>query len=320
MSASCRASVSPGSLADRRHWLAVAGLVLGLCAGGWEATAVAQPKPAKKLTVESPKVTAMDGWPLQLTYYKQPVDSDAPVVILLHMSKQDSRVWKDGFAETLWKDGYAVVCVDLRKHGESQGPGGQGAAVELSPQDYVAMVGGDLEAVKEFVLAEHTAKTLNMRKMAIVGVEMSATIAVNFAANDWIKPPYDDGPNLATRTPRGQDVRALVLLSPESALPRMSSTAGLKSLADPRKKVAMLFISGKQDPLDKGQTSKMFKVVSAPVQNESRVALKELDVKLRGTNLLGKKLGVEEAIQSFLGTHVKSLSDPWVDRRSRLTR
>ena len=52
-----------------------------------------------------------------------------------------------------------------------------------------------------------------------------------------------------------------------------------------------------------------------------RLEFFELPGKLRGTDLLGKKLGVEGGTTRFLEAHVKDLKGPtydWRDRKSKL--
>src|SRR5690606_10555327 len=117
--------------------------------------------------------------------------------ILLHGKGGDRLVWEQkgagatgkSFAAVLQDQGYAVVSVDLRKHGESKREDDK----ELRPDDYRAMV-GDLEAVKKFLLAEHQEKKLNINKLGIIAADDMAPVAVTFAQIDWQKKPYDDAP------------------------------------------------------------------------------------------------------------------------------
>jgi hypothetical protein len=117
------------------------------------------------------------------------------------------------------------VTVDLRKHGESKTADEQDST--LRPNDYAAMR-GDLQAVKNFLLAEHQEKKLNISKLGIIAADDMCPVAATFTQDDWLIPPYDDAPvtDPAARTPRGQDVRALVLLSP-------SQTAGSMNILGP---------------------------------------------------------------------------------------
>jgi hypothetical protein len=346
-----------------------AGIVRGLmCLACWSVLACSsgvaqdkQDKPVEDKTVLSPG----DGWPLKLTYYKATSDGkEAPVVLLMHMKGESRLVWTapKGFAEQLHGKGFAVVAVDLRKHGQSK-PGAEDddpkkaasadkdkgkkstSGADLKPADYQLMV-RDMDGIKKFIFEEHQKGHLNMRKMAIVTPEMSAAIGITFAAADWQKTPYDDASTLAARTPRGQDVQAMVFLSPETTLPGVPAhqvAPQFKAIGAP---MAALILVGKTDPKDKGQAQTLFKQLggdpaktSAPKkaadpkktakekekeaekESKERLFYVELNAKLRGTELIGKKLGVEDAIIGFLTDHVKTLKGPayeWRDRQSKL--
>lgn len=335
----------------------VVGMVL--CAS-WQVSAQDD---KKEKPVESKTLQAADGWPLKITYYRSSEGKEAAAVILLHGKNENRLVWtgpkgSEGFAESLHKKGFAVITVDLRKHGQSK-PGEEdseptavkkdkaakkSSGSELKPGDYQAMV-ADMETIKKFIYEEHQKGHLNMRKTAIVAPGMSAAIAVVFATNDWAKTPYDDAPTLAARTPRGQDVQALVLLSPETNLPGVLSlqvAGGLKATP-----LASLVVVSKGDTQDKDQSKKLFaqlggdtsktaapkkaepkkakekdKEKEAEKEKEERHFFVELPGKLRGTELLGKRLGIEDAMLNFLKDHAqdrKGAAYEWRDRQSRLT-
>lgn len=319
-------------------------------------------------TIQSPA----DGWPLKLTYYRSTEGKEAPVVILLHMKNESRLTWTapKGFAEQLHAKGFAVIAVDMRKHGQSKlgaedddskkaassdkdkskkSSGGS----DLKPADYTLMV-RDMDGIKKFIFEEHQKGNLNMRKTAIVAPAMSAAIAITFAAADWAKTPYDDAPTVAMRTPRGQDIQAMIFLSPETALPQVPAHQVAGQLkATP---MAAFVVVGGSDAQDKDQAKKLFQLLGgdpakteAPKKKaepktepkkttkdkekesekgsdkktEERFFYAELKgVKLRGTDLLGKNLKIEEAMIKFLEDHVKSLKGPvyeWRDRQSRLT-
>lgn len=341
------------------RWLGVfaVGALLGMAQ-----TASAQDSKKEK-PIDDKVIQSADGWPLKLTYYKSTEGKEAAVVVLLHGKGDNRLVWTapKGFAETLHSKGFAVIALDLRKHGESK-PGGDDSDAaskkekeksakkssnsDLKPVDYPAMV-ADLEAVKRFIYEEHEQKNLNMRKLAIVAPEMSAAIAITYAVADWAKNPFDDASTPIARTPRGQDVQALVLLSPETNLPGVLSTqvaGALKSTP-----LAALVVVSKGDSQDKDQAKKIFVQLggdaakTAPAtkkaepkkgkekekdtekekekNDKQRHFLVELPGKLRGTELIGKKLVTEDVMLNFLKEQVqdrKGTFYEWRDRKSRL--
>ncbi len=282
-----------------------------------------------KLQTET--ASAPDAFPIRFSYYPALAEKNsdglenAGVVILLHSDKGSRISWDKGsapagqptFPAVLQEQGYAVVTVDLRKHGQSVL---EGREDPLQNDDYAKMAAGDLKAVKDFLQKEHQEKKLNMGKMAIVGAGFSAPVATAFAEYDWLQKPHDDSPVPTMRTPRGQDVKAIILLSPDAAAGRLQTNKSLVFLN--KQNLAFLFFVGKQDGADKGAAKNCFKACAGGTKKaEGRVYLLEPDMKDRGTDLLGKATQVVEVpMLKFLEEHLKNLKVPWVDRRSRLER
>ena len=287
-------------------------------------SASAQNTAAKpELTKQDKMLTARDGWQIFTTYYPSAKLENAPVVILLHAKGSSRQVWQNGFATRLQKLGYAVVAVDLRKHGQSTTPPDGGApqdANDLKPNDYAAMVSLDLEAVKAFLLEEHQKKQLNIRKLAIIAPEMSAALALNYTVLDWMKKPYPDAPSLAARTPRGQDVRALVLISPDTSLPKFSAGRATQKIKSPAWNIAVFLGAGSKDSQGAAQANKLYKQMASFAKNDERMYIELPNSKDRGTDLVYKDRKFMSFVLAFLEKHLKGLEDTWQDRRSRLER
>lgn len=297
----------------------------------------AAPPANEVFTSEVRTLQTRDGVPLRITYYPSVKGKESPVVVLLHMKDGNRLIWqgKGGFAERLQQEGFAVITVDLRKHGESR-PGGGGAgnvlpeggrkgtdkraaSGDLKPADYRAMWEIDVETVKNFIYDENQAERLNMNKMGIVGPEMGAGVAALFAANDWLKPPHEDG-QVGFQTPRGQDVRAIVLISPKSSFHGLVIAPAINVLREQQRDVAFLVCVGKHDPQDKGQAKKIFDQAAAFPNASKRMYRYEYPGKLHGTDLIGNKLGIEEHMVAFFDQHLKQRESPWRDRQSKLER
>jgi pimeloyl-ACP methyl ester carboxylesterase len=310
-------------------WMAaLAGAVLALPAGGVSA----QPPAKKNLRAEEKTLVTKMGISLKITYFPSNAGEEAPVAVLLHGKAGNRLVWKD-FAVLLQQNDFAVVTVDLSGHGESgtrfpkpAASGGKKAETgTLRPAEYQAMVADDLEAVKKFLFDEHQKKLLNMTKLAIAAADFSSAVAIVFADRDWQKLPYDDAATLEAKTPRGQDVRALILLSPEEQVPGLNAAPSLSRL----RAVGMQAMVGvaKGDRLDKGSAKKIHDLL-APKKvdgDKQYVYFVEYEGKLRGTDLFNRELNpdapkVEANMYNFLDKHVKQLPFPWRDRRSRIER
>lgn len=317
-------------------------VVLG-AAGFVLSTASAAQKPgAEKRDTEPEKkiLRTEDEVPLHITYYKSIAEKgsemDSPVVVLLHMKDGNRFVWQTdgGFARQLQADGYAVVTVDLRFHGENKAGGAAGGNAnqgagkkpgkkgnDLKPEVYEAMASLDMEAVKQFIFEEHQAKNLNMNKMGIVGPEMGASVAAYYTVLDWSKEPHEDA-QPGFQTPRGQDVRALVFISPQNTFHNSLPMAKvIPVLKDPEKDIAVLVCCG-SDAKDKAQSEKIFEMLlQPPAQNKKRMHFKAYNARPTGTDLLDKKeVGIEEYMLVFFGEHLKKINSPWRDRRSKRER
>lgn len=277
---------------------------------------------------------APDGYPIHITYYPFRESKEnsgttaltAPVVILLHGSGENRLLWdknsgprdQDPFPVLLQKRGYVVVSVDLRKHGDSiASPGGDSA---VTPGDYPAMVMGDLVAVKDFLFGENQAQRLNMQKIGIVAIGISAPVAAAFAEFDWTRPPHDDAPVLANKTPRGQDVKTLVLISPEASAGRLRTATSLKTLRRINPAIPFQVVVGGQDNAAKRQAQTIFDAY-APSRGESNPRYEFLtpDTKESGMPLF-RQAAVYAFVFKFLDTQLKPMDIPWRDRRSALER
>lgn len=267
-------------------------------------------------------VRTADGWEIHYTYWESPMGKEAPVVILLHGKGQARLVWKAlPLAKDLAKEQYAVIAVDLRKHGESKAPENasvQARSSRLTKLDYGGMIQGDLEAIKKFIYSEHQAQRLNMRKLGVVATDMSTAIALNWAAYDWSKKPYDDAPVASARTPKGQDVQTLILVSPVdslSGLGTIESTRYLRSTG-----ISALLLYSNKTSKEKRTAAKMYAQLGGEQQDKDakRIHSYGFDLKLSGTNLIGRHPQIQPAIRKFLADHVRLHDAKWQNRQSRL--
>lgn len=310
-------------------------LLTGLLAADVVYAQGAKPPPRKTI-FEEKRLATRDGETIHCTYFPSVAGKKAPVAVLMHGEKGNRLVWQtgpgntSGLAGALQQNEFAVLTVDLRKHGENiAGSGGAPAAnkksdpIKLLPRDYQRMVAFDLEAVKKFLLEEHENQKLNVNKLALVGADFSAAVALQYFELDWSKQPYDDAPVPAQRTPKGQDVRALVLLSPDTSVPGLSVTAATQQIRALNGFVSVMIGVGTKDDNDKGAAEKLADQISPPGIKKEGAAqylfLEKYDTKLRGTDLLNKGLKVEVAMYNFLDKFVKNAPGEWRTRKSPLS-
>lgn len=306
-------------------WLAMGFLSLALVASETP-TAYGQgntKKPGNQAPQNMTLVTK-DGVTLHATYFASSAGRNAPVAVLMHGKGGNRLVWQagvgtaPGFAQALQANDFAVITLDLRGHGENIAGGttGKAEATRFVPRDYQAMVAMDLEAVKKFIFDEHQKQALNMSKLALVGADFSASVALMYTELDWLKEPYDDAAVPAQRTPRGQDVRALILLSPDTRVPGLNTNMAVTQIRN--LKMPVMIGVGKKDNLDRGSSKKLADLISPKMEDPQYLFLQEYDTKFRGTDLLNKGVGVEPQMYKFLDEFVKKLPIEWRDRKSPL--
>ena len=281
---------------------------------------------------ENRTVTTTDGWDIKITYFESPAGKESPVVILLPGAEglehsRTRKVW-EGTARALQRQGMAVVTADLRKHGDSA-PDSENAnprLLRLGPGDYGLMVTRDLEAIKAFLVKEHQSQKLNIRKLGVAAAGSSCMVAAAFAANDWLKKPWPDAPTFAQRTPKGQDVRAIMMLSPKSPVKGLNTTATTKAIADPAKQIAVHIYYNPADRAEKKAADSVFRFLElkkVPDQEPRQLKEGPPEKKYSAEGLLtakdkSGKVVMEKHIGDFFNAYLKMREDPWKTRTSKL--
>jgi pimeloyl-ACP methyl ester carboxylesterase len=281
-------------------------------------------------------IVTKDGAQLALTYYKSPIRPGTPEakqvtpVVLLH-DYLETRATFASLAQRLVFRGeepnqgpaFAVIAVDLRGHGDSTKqilPNGSQQVLDATRLNdragMAAMVALDMEAVRSWLVTKNDEGAFNLNKLCMVGAGMGASVAANWAAQDWAAPP------LAV-VKQGQDVKALALISPRWSYRGLTMQApmtqtGLKQSA------AWLIISG-DEVADVMTDARRINTQLVRFHPESKTpGATGLRVIGWPSSLQGGKLlaqhgpGVEEQIVRFFTQHVATLELPWISRRERL--
>jgi pimeloyl-ACP methyl ester carboxylesterase len=219
--------------------------------------------------------------------------------------------------------GYAVAVPDLRGHGKSvhrlTGQDTQASIVreQFRPSDLRDML-LDIEAVRSFLVDENNQKRLNLQLLGVVGFELGTVIAMNWTDYDWDVPSF---PTLK----QGQDVQALVLVSPEQAFRGVAIQPALTNEAI-RQRLSMMVIYGKGAPgADAGKrlhntlqrSRRPMTTRGGDAERFRNLFLVELDTSLAGSRLLDNAaLGVSRQIAEFFQRRLRAQQEdfPWRDR------
>lgn len=287
---------------------------------------------------ESVTLTTKDGVQLKATYFPGPADKgstqakQATPVVLLHDFKSTRAVFtplalllQTSGGQGADKPSFAVVSVDLRAHGESTKlltPDGATAeldAAKISKDGLIAMASLDMEAVRNFLVNKNDASELNLNKLCLVGSGMGASVAANWAVQDWAAPPLAVGK-------QGQDVKAIVLISPRWSYNGLSMQNPMK-FAPLKQNVAWLLIGGAQDPKAKADFLRIQKLLEkshpatkkSGAQQNSGLAVVSLPSSLQGDTLVSQSgEQINEQVVKFLMQNVAAGQQPWLSRRNRL--
>ena len=274
-----------------------------------------------------------DGWKINATYYgpqegKRDGKETVPIIMIHGWEGQGSEY--SLLALGMQTLGHASIVPDLRGHGRSTTrrlANGEFDTVkyddsrDFTPRERESMV-LDVEAAKNFLLKKNNAGEVNIEMLCIVGAEMGSIVALNWAAMDCSAPstPY---------LKQGQYVKALVLLSPRTAIERLNATQALNHRAIVQRLSLMIAVGqqGRKEYSDaKRIHSRLEKIRPAPPKERvARLRKQDLflitaDTNLQGTNLLNRGLPVNVSIAKFVDLRLVFQREdlPWGERKSPL--
>ncbi len=262
-----------------------------------------------------------DGVELAATFFPSTRGKEAVPVILVPPLKGSQADYKD-LAGYLQAQGHAVLTVDLRGQGGSKKVKAADRVIDLnidtmSADNYYRMVTTDMERFKAFLMERHNAGELNIELLCVVGAEMGSIVAMEWARMDW------SWPILATGK-QGQDVRALVLISPVVAI-KYFKLGPVLSFPPVMRDLSVLILVGRQDSKAYREAQRLhstFKKFHPDVPADERAERQSLfygrlDTSLQGSKLLGAKgLNVEKTIDDFITLRLvnKAKDFPWKPR------
>lgn len=286
------------------------------------------------LTPQDLVLKTEDGLDLHTVYYPGPKLKKSVPVILLHAFKGDHRDF-DELAQLLQSIGCAVIVPDLRGHGDSKSIARTSTtsdevkkqtldAKTLRPGDFADMVRFDVETVKQYLRQRNNEGKLNIDRLCLVGAEMGAAVALNYAALDW------NVPDLLTGK-QGKDVKALVLISPDR---NFKGLATMQALDDPnvQTQISVMIVAGNKGSSKAVESAKQIhkkfeRFHPPPAEGEAKekkdLFLISPATSLQGTPLLTEKsLDLPQKIAQFINLRLmaskKSATWPWALRKDPL--
>ena len=331
---------TPADLRSRRFATVVTSLLtIGLAAliGLASPTACAQDEAALddeevvEAGGESEPLKTKDGLKMACRYYPGPEDKETIPVVLLHGWKGQGSDY-DALAQFLQSDeggAHSVIVPDLRGHGGSTELKPEGSedskkinADRMNKQTFQEMLRFDLEAVKKFLMEKHHQGALNIDSLTVVGSEMGSVLALHWTARDWSWEPL-------AGIKQGQDVKAVVLLSPPASFKGVTPALALKQ-TDVRDSVSLMLLYGRDDAKATSSATKLHNVLKRNRQQEfdSNEEKREkqdlfrvgLETSLQGSDLLmeEEELPTSKYISQFIEGRVRNHMEddfPWKARR-----
>jgi len=290
-------------------------VVVAAMGAGLDPTAYAQDKNADAKKIPPPEELTLhtdDGLQLAVTYYPGTKGKQSIPIVLLHEFKQsrtnftavDPAGKPVGLAPALQSQGFAVIVPDLRGHGESTRKKGGNKddkldADKMQPPQFGLMVTQDMKAVKDFLWEKNNAGELNIDKLCVVGAEMGASVALNFAGYDAVG--YDHNAPFYGPLKLGRFVKVLVLISPKWSFPGLPLS---RAVGNPvvKNDVAMLILVGKKDAKAMKEAKRIHDVFEKthpePRDDDDDKLDKQtlvmllLDTSLQGTKMLDPTSGI----------------------------
>jgi hypothetical protein len=159
-----------------------------------------------------------------------------------------------------------------------------------------------MEAVKAFLMERNNAGELNIELLCVVGVEQTCIVALNWAKQDWSWP---QGPDIK----RGQDVKALVLISPVKVFKGAHASDALKHEIV-KNKLSTMIVVGKQNASLYRDVKSLYSTMERgrpafPRDDRERLKVQDLflitaTTTLQGEKLLDPRFDIDKKIGAFI--------------------
>ncbi len=260
-------------------------------------------------------------------------DRDSVPIIMLH-GWGGKRQEYAGLAIYLQSQGHSVLVPDLRGHGKSLERRESGKKVDRERMNKTEIGEGliaDIEACKRFLRDKNNEELCNIDALTIIAAGESCIPAIVWSVRDWSYPPIGG-------KKQGQDVKALVLLSPAMNFKGLTANkylAGFPISSRTREPLSIMIGVGTRDRdgakdaraiynrLEGGRKKPTYTATSAKekmleIKRKKDLAFEQYSVSYSGTRLVDKraKLSLGTKIGEFIHFRVDERSDnfPWQNR------
>lgn len=326
----------------RRGWVAIAFFVVGTVAATVPARAqnAAAPKavaPNAQNKAEEPKLPepedinrdSKDGVALKMTYFAGTLGKKSTPIILLH-GWDGQRGDMEALAFRLQSLGHTCLTVDLRGHGQSLKykavEKGEIVYKDLDRKDFklrdLESMTYDIEAAKKYLLEKNNAGECNIEALGIVACDVMCSAAMRWSIADWSAP-------VLPAFKQGQDIKALVLLSPSPPFKGFNGNDFFVNQTT-RKQLSVMLVAGSEDAKSLSEAKRLnmkLQQFHPKPSGDDAIDRKQLDLflvtpgtELQGSKLLSRALPVVNNIANFLNLRLTERQDQytWSDRKSPL--
>ena len=192
----------------------------------WLSTTVLVGQESKKKEIENPETVVLvtkDNVELRAEWFPGKPDKTTVPVILIH-DWAGNRKDLYALADFLHREkGFSVIVPDLRGHGQSisrKNSDQEIKAKDFRKNDFIGIL-EDIEACKRFLVAKNNLGEVNIDLLVIGVVGKMSPFAVDYTLRDWQWPPL-------AGVKQGQDVKAVVMISPEKRFKSASITPAFR--------------------------------------------------------------------------------------------
>ena len=192
----------------------------------WLSTSVLIGQDSKKKDIENPETVVLvtkDNVELRAEWFPgKPGKTTVPVILIHDWAGNRKDLYS--MADYLHREkGFSVIVPDLRGHGQSisrKNSDKEIKAQDFRKNDFIGIL-EDIEACKRFLVAKNNLGEVNIDLLVIGVVGKMSPFAVDYTLRDWQWTPL-------AGVKQGQDVKAVVMISPEKRFKSASMTPAFR--------------------------------------------------------------------------------------------